>query len=175
MKTLKYLGFLTIVFMMATVFMGIYTIKPRAVSVTEWGGGGIIRFDFAFVAATDTAYFPFTVPRPHSGSDSVWYSIDLGVAPAVSFGTADSSNVYFGFQTSDDNVNWNTLVRIRQDSAATGTAGVFIFHNFNYVVGESSGCHPYNRIVVIGETPSGGKANEIGNQVIVYCLRQYNY
>jgi hypothetical protein len=180
MKRIKYLLMLMVGVLVGTIVLSnafaIYTVTPTfpGTSIPQWNGG-IYQFDFTFVTATDTAYCPMVIPRPKSGTDTTWYCLNLGVAPGVSYGTADSSNVYFGFQTSADNSNWNSLTQIRVDSAATGTAGTYVFHTYNLGVYETSGLFPYVRVVVIGKTPSGGKANEVGNQVKIFGVRQYNY
>jgi hypothetical protein len=175
MKTIKYfliLGILTI--FIAPMLMGIYTLSPTFPKPTEWGGG-IWKFSHTFVAATDTAYMPFSPPRPKGGADTVAVIVDCGAAPDGQTGTGDTVKVYFGYQWSDDNTNWSALTAIGTDSTKTGTDEVYTWTQFRLGFYTSTGIHPYYRIVAIGQTTSGGATNIIGNKILVFLLRQYNY
>lgn len=181
MKTIKYLALVMVVFLMGTVFMGIYTLSPTyptktsPSTYTSWGNGGITMFAHTFVAATDTCYMVFPVPRPKAGTDTIVAVASMYSAPVGQTGTNDTSNVYWGYQWSDDNSVWSTLTELGQDSTATGVSDTYISRC--HIIGsyDGTGIHPFYRLVAIGKVPSGGKLNVIGNKFYVYLIRQYNY
>jgi hypothetical protein len=177
MKASKYIGLLIVIAVVfAMTFMGLYTLQPTfpGKSISEWNGG-IWKFTHTFVAATDTCYMPFSPPRPKTGTDTIVVVVDCGVAAYGQSGTNDTLNVGWYYQWSDDNTNFQTATTIGIDSSATATEGVYEWKQKTISIYTDGGIHPYYRIIAIGRTPSGGKANFIGNKIIVNLLRQYSY
>ena len=171
MKALKYLALFTVIVVIGTMFMGIYTVKPTVAgaNIPGWSGG-ILQFDGQFVAATDTFYFPFNADRPKSVQDTIAYALSLGCSPLST--ARDTVDVYWGLQFSDDNSNWSTLTQLATDSTKTGTVSVYTWKQ--YILGTyfGTGIHPYYRVVAIGKTQSGGANNIAGNHIRAYALRQ---
>jgi hypothetical protein len=174
MKALKYIGLVFVLALFAMTFMGIYTQTATYPKYTEWSGG-IWKFTGTFVAATDTFYFPFSIPRPKTGTDTIAVIADCGVAPYKQTGTTDTVKVVWSYQWSDDNTNWQTATAIGTDSTKTGTEGVYTWKQKTISIYTDGGLHPYYRIIAIGAATTGGATNVIGNKLLVYLLRQYGY
>jgi hypothetical protein len=177
MKTVKYFSLLIVIVLISMIaFMGTYTktaTYPK--SIPDWPGG-VIKFTHTFVAATDTVYFPFSCPRPKGANDTIAYRADLFVAPGLQSGATDTVNVGWAYQWSDDNVTWSTALAVGADSATTGVTDAYN-QPTQYCISKFThgGLHPYNRIRAIGNIPAGGKLNIIGNKLLVYLLRPYDY
>ncbi len=177
MKTVKNLLVVCAFILLATISLygGEYTLAPTYPDVSEWGGHGIVKYTHTFVAATDTCYMPFSVPRARAGTDTVVVSVSGGSAPYLQSGTTDTVKVYFGYQWSDNNTNWSTISALGTDSTKTGTEGVYTWVFNRITTFTPAGIHPYYRIVAIGQTTSGGATNIIGNKIMVFTLRPYDY
>ena len=174
MKALKIGGLILVLALFASTFMGIYTQSATYPTYSQWVGG-ITSFTGTFVAATDTFYFPVSIPRPRAGTDTIAFVADLGIAAYNQSGTNDTLSVTWSYQWSDDNSNFQTPTTIGSDSSATATQGVYEYKQKTVSIYADGGLHPFYRIRAIGQTPSGGKANVIGNKLLVILLRQYNY
>ena len=177
MKTIKILSLLVVIALVCTLtLMGSYTKSATYPKPPEWGGG-MWKFTHTFVAATDTVYFPFSVPRSRSASDTIAVRADLYVAPSGQSGATDTCNVIWYYQWSDDNSIWSALgTAVGADSLTTGVSDTYNAP-VQYCVSRytQGGIHPYHRFVAIGKIPSGGKLNIIGNKLLVYLFRPYDY
>ena len=142
----------------------IYTVSYQVQTYQTTGNlmGNYLVFAHTFVGRQDTCYLPFP-GKQYFHANSTYTDTLLGQFDISTIAGADSMNVKYGIQYSDDNTNWYPTfpgTTLYTDSSATGTAG--LFHTvlagwYNY-----GNVHPYYRITVTGLTPSGGKANKAG-------------
>jgi len=130
---------------------------------------GYIYFSHTFVGRQDTVYMPMPIGKlwAHQGnySDTLICQLDT-----YTLAGTDSMMVKWGWQYSDDNVNWFPTypgIALGTDSSATGTAGLNRF--FQIGVNGYNGSHPYYRITATGMT-GNGKNNKAG-----VIIRAYPY
>lgn len=170
---LKKATILLAVLLVAAVVVGTQYNKTQWSFPTLSGYGTWKSTSHTFVARTDTALFPFTVsPKWDRGTDT----IAVYAALRTNKNGADSINVLWLYQynfrsASAPYAEWLSQT-VAADSAiaasSTWTSKVILLGPRSY----AQGYPPYQRFVAIGQSPSGGKANEIGNTAAVDVFRE---